>query len=132
MGRASLSRVTSPVCRDRYPLGNTTRPIAEVGALLDITYRGAGGGPRRFTGRYRGVHPDEVVRGEVGHLFEVTSDTIFDVMSGRAVTVVGPEGQPGWSMAGVQMLLWPVDLLAVDGHATRHELPPDSGGNAPW
>ena len=113
MGRALRSRTSCSVCGKRHPLGNATTPIAETGALLLVTYSGDGGRPRQFVGRYHGVHPDEVMPGEVGHLFEVTSDSILDVVSGRAVRVVGPGGQPCWSVAGVRMLLWPVDLFAV-------------------
>jgi len=113
MGRASRRHSPCSVCGNRHPLGNATTPIAEAGAILAVTYSGDGGRPRQFVGRYHGVHPDEVVPGEVGHLFEITSGSILDVGSGRALTLIGPEGQPGWPTAGVRMLLWPVDLLAV-------------------
>jgi hypothetical protein len=40
------------VCRQRHPLGNATRPIAEAGALLVVAFRGEAGRPQRFVGRY--------------------------------------------------------------------------------
>jgi hypothetical protein len=127
MGRASRRGGACEVCGNRHPLGNATTSLAETGALLVVTYRGDVGRPRQFVGRYHGVHPDEVVPGEVGHLFEVTSDSILDVMSGRAVRVVGPGGQPCWSVAGVRMLLWPVDLLMVAPEPMPHEARPGLG-----
>ena len=131
MGKASRSAGVCDVCGQRHPMGNAANPLASVGTEMVVTYHGGDGRPRMFTGRYRGVGPDPVVVGEVAHLFEVSSRSILDIGSGRAVWLMGPTG-PLPSAVGIQMALWHVDLISAEPQRPQqHRLTADPNGRRP-